>query len=173
MRISDWSSDVCSSDLLADPDGELHIFLLSVPVDACAECARHPRLPRLIVIAIARSALRSQARRHRKRLIEHHAFGIEGDHRVGKHAEVDPGTFMAVRQVRHVRHGLLIVPHAPGPPRPRIERPEGAIGAAGEYLVEVAVAVEVLQRSEEHTSELQSLMRISYAVLCLHTQNNT
>src|SRR3546814_4597615 len=25
-------------------------------------------------------------------------------------------------------------------------------------------------RSEEHTSELQSLMRISYAVLCLHTQ---
>src|SRR3546814_10451630 len=26
-------------------------------------------------------------------------------------------------------------------------------------------------RSEEHTSELQSLMRISYAVFCLHTQN--
>src|SRR3546814_4049931 len=35
-----------------------------------------------------------------------------------------------------------------------------------------------LTRSEEHTSELQSLMRISYAVLCLkkktkeHSQNN-
>src|SRR3546814_4379271 len=27
-------------------------------------------------------------------------------------------------------------------------------------------------RSEEHTSELQSLMRISYAVLCLKTKNN-
>src|SRR3546814_7759910 len=27
-------------------------------------------------------------------------------------------------------------------------------------------------RSEEHTSELQSLMRISYAVLCLKKQNN-
>src|SRR3546814_6350898 len=26
-------------------------------------------------------------------------------------------------------------------------------------------------RSEEHTSELQSLMRISYAVLCLHKKN--
>src|SRR3546814_8628271 len=26
------------------------------------------------------------------------------------------------------------------------------------------------QRSEEHTSELQSLMRISYAVFCLNTQ---
>src|SRR3546814_1328542 len=28
-----------------------------------------------------------------------------------------------------------------------------------------------VQRSEEHTSELQSLMRISYAVFCLKTQN--
>src|SRR3546814_7240422 len=27
-------------------------------------------------------------------------------------------------------------------------------------------------RSEEHTSELQSLMRISYAVLCLKKKNN-
>src|SRR3546814_5959512 len=30
-----------------------------------------------------------------------------------------------------------------------------------------------LCRSEEHTSELQSLMRISYAVFCLQTQKNT
>src|SRR3546814_6266224 len=30
-----------------------------------------------------------------------------------------------------------------------------------------AVAVELGDRSEEHTSELQSLMRISYAVFCL------
>src|SRR3546814_10372497 len=28
-------------------------------------------------------------------------------------------------------------------------------------------------RSEEHTSELQSLMRISYAVFCLKNKNNT
>src|SRR3546814_7589064 len=27
------------------------------------------------------------------------------------------------------------------------------------------------ERSEEHTSELQSLMRISYAVFCLHKKN--
>src|SRR3546814_6492397 len=39
-------------------------------------------------------------------------------------------------------------------------------------------ALEVIMRSEEHTSELQSLMRISYAVFCLkkkktkHTLNN-
>src|SRR3546814_907767 len=30
-----------------------------------------------------------------------------------------------------------------------------------------------LRRSEEHTSELQSLMRISYAVLCLQKKQNT
>src|SRR3546814_6618402 len=29
------------------------------------------------------------------------------------------------------------------------------------------------KRSEEHTSELQSLMRISYAVFCLKKNNNT
>src|SRR3546814_10654176 len=30
----------------------------------------------------------------------------------------------------------------------------------------------VIDRSEEHTSELQSLMRISYAVFCLKKKNN-
>src|SRR3546814_3404842 len=30
----------------------------------------------------------------------------------------------------------------------------------------------VFERSEEHTSELQSLMRISYAVFCLKKKNN-
>src|SRR3546814_4911190 len=30
-----------------------------------------------------------------------------------------------------------------------------------------------VDRSEEHTSELQSLMRISYAVFCLNTKNTT
>src|SRR3546814_5552655 len=36
----------------------------------------------------------------------------------------------------------------------------------------VSDAVMMLDRSEEHTSELQSLMRISYAVFCLKTKNN-
>src|SRR3546814_3111191 len=35
-----------------------------------------------------------------------------------------------------------------------------------------AVAQELPGRSEEHTSELQSLMRISYAVFCLKKKNN-
>src|SRR3546814_2126254 len=35
-----------------------------------------------------------------------------------------------------------------------------------------APAPPVRRRSEEHTSELQSLMRISYAVFCLKKKNN-
>src|SRR3546814_9934878 len=37
----------------------------------------------------------------------------------------------------------------------------------GPYAVIVGVADHHARRSEEHTSELQSLMRISYAVFCL------
>src|SRR3546814_1907321 len=44
-------------------------------------------------------------------------------------------------------------------------QPEGAAEHAAGQLGDVEHPV--LQRSEEHTSELQSLMRISYAVFCL------
>src|SRR3546814_1865548 len=40
-----------------------------------------------------------------------------------------------------------------------------AIRAAGQHTD--------IDRSEEHTSELQSLMRISYAVFCLKKKNHT
>src|SRR3546814_8889264 len=51
----------------------------------------------------------------------------------------------------------------------------------GDLVVQIEVEMPTkLSRSEEHTSELQSLMRISYAVFCLkkhrtkaHTQNST
>src|SRR3546814_4487699 len=38
--------------------------------------------------------------------------------------------------------------------------------------IDMAGTVEAVGRSEEHTSELQSLMRISYAVFCLKKKNN-
>src|SRR3546814_8639072 len=37
----------------------------------------------------------------------------------------------------------------------------------------LACGIPLVCRSEEHTSELQSLMRISYAVFCLKQKNNT
>src|SRR3546814_2217136 len=44
---------------------------------------------------------------------------------------------------------------------------------AGEDCQRVAVPDGVAQRSEEHTSELQSLMRTSYAVFCLKKKKDT
>src|SRR3546814_3992979 len=40
-------------------------------------------------------------------------------------------------------------------------------------LAYVSLSLDALQRSEEHTSELQSLMRISYAVFCLQHKRCT
>src|SRR3546814_7197426 len=52
------------------------------------------------------------------------------------------------------------------------------IAAAGAIEVAIADTIGIarpaeVERSEEHTSELQSLMRISYAVFCLKKKNNT
>src|SRR3546814_4151854 len=47
---------------------------------------------------------------------------------------------------------------------------EEILGHAGRYLGIEAARLDG-QRSEEHTSELQSLMRISYAVFCLKKKN--
>src|SRR3546814_9279804 len=46
---------------------------------------------------------------------------------------------------------------------------EGADGAADDRADRAVAAA--ARRSEEHTSELQSLMRISYAVFCLKKKN--
>src|SRR3546814_6113735 len=55
---------------------------------------------------------------------------------------------------------------------------EQAVYGAQQQLLEQQLADRIIlhvaiNRSEEHTSELQSLMRISYAVFCLKKKNNT
>src|SRR3546814_3829887 len=109
MRISDWSSDVCSSDLRV-VDG-LQGSLLQVDV---AEIVLHEAYqPNVVVDFLDSEALSGQGGR-----------------------DVD---FLAV--------------HADAP------------AACDEQVAVVERVVDL--RSEEHTSELQSLMRISYAVFCL------
>src|SRR3546814_6501197 len=56
------------------------------------------------------------------------------------------------------------------------ERLAAAGVSSGNGYGRFAEALDILsgaKRSEEHTSELQSLMRISYAVFCLKKQKNT
>src|SRR3546814_7668421 len=64
-----------------------------------------------------------------------------------------------------------------------VNRPFDLVEAGGDLPDDVADPVDILgdvarraarlARSEEHTSELQSLMRISYAVFCLKKKTNT
>src|SRR3546814_8594734 len=61
---------------------------------------------------------------------------------------------------RHLRRHARQMTRAPGAPGVR------------SFVVEAgANSIHAIIRSEEHTSELQSLMRISYAVFCLKKKN--
>src|SRR3546814_1008689 len=120
MRISDWSSDVCSSDLVA----------VARKADRRRERASHPCCQR----AVQRIATIRIAKRQRRQRDINPAGTAADRHGVGGFA----GARAAVRR----RQRLLRVERARQP------------------------------RSEEHTSELQSLMRNSYAVFCLKKKNN-
>src|SRR3546814_9027691 len=80
---------------------------------------------------------------------------------------------IAVVRVKIQAVGLPVVGFLEG----GVRHPCAGLGldAVGAVLAGGAVDVGVVERSEEHTSELQSLMRISYAVFCLKkkkTKNN-
>src|SRR3546814_1949786 len=79
----------------------------------------------------------------------------------------------AWRRVRAGRHGH-IPPHSPAAESRRAPAPEWRRSARPEHR-RAARSKCHWGRSEEHTSELQSLMRISYAVFCLNkkTKNKT
>src|SRR3546814_2020048 len=75
----------------------------------------------------------------------------------------------AVQEQRIVGHGLRLG-DAPGGGKGKLVRLADDEILKGEARVERRADVVAL-RSEEHTSELQSLMRISYAVFCLKKKN--
>src|SRR3546814_3291224 len=143
MRISDWSSDVCSSDLVdASGRGErrsLNRFLLLL--FAVATLATWAWASREFALGLALSALLVAAAMLSARwckLSLHVAFAM----------------YAAVLLVQlswlACAAGILFV-----------------AAVAWSRLVLDRHAPRDLVRSEEHTSELQSLMRISYAVFCL------
>src|SRR3546814_2427415 len=112
MRISDWSSDVCSSDLrgrdvLTKTDQFGHL-VRRYEIDECL---------------VALEQFRGVADRV-------------------DHVECNRCAALAPRKRTQVLE--------------KIAKPDASLGE---------------ERSEEHTSELQSLMRISYAVFCLKKKN--
>src|SRR3546814_10539720 len=137
MRISDWSSDVCSSDLLVK---------------------RHQRAQRV------RSELLRQDRAARpvalEGLVRHQRLvDALGAHFVRRLPERQR---LALRkQVGH-QQVVLFVERAE-----RFAEADEVAGHQPRTLVDQLVERVLAVGRSEHTSELQSLMRISYAVLCL------
>src|SRR3546814_10299950 len=123
MRISDWSSGVCSSDLLTDP-GE--VGRLTVLKHEIRNVERVSSGSKLDPVGYGPFDERSRAVQ---------IF------RASKNCSI---FFKPLR----LNEGLACI----------IKRPDHAVDQ---------VPFAFHSRSEEHTSELQSLMRISYAVFCL------
>src|SRR3546814_9622569 len=115
MRISDWSSDVCSSDLGASR-------LRACPSDPVEPAAPHPDAAFVCVASARRFAC------------------------------------VTFRQ-KTPREGHLR--------KRRNGNESGISAAAGSKDMGRAPGAVGWPRSEEHTSELQSLMRISYDVFCM------
>src|SRR3546814_5152327 len=123
MRISDWSSDVCSSDLFRREDVEVEraVAVRRRAVGRGRDCFH--------AVQADAGELRAQAA-HRDRAA---LAGVALDRDVGNALQ---------------RFGEILV------------------GEFGDILGDD-------HRSEEHTSELQSLMRNSYALFCLKTKKKT
>src|SRR3546814_4467618 len=164
MRISDWSSDVCSSDLgVALGVGQRHRARLrrdqadQALVELHAGLVHGGRLQafggkELQHIAVAHEVDRADLRDNIlgdqvDHLVEPRLARAAALHQVAQQTEQPARTRPAVVDTgRHV--------HAASP--------RASLRLA---LRRIAPAT---TRSEEHTSELQSLMRISYAVFCLN-----
>src|SRR3546814_2145958 len=124
MRISDWSSDVCSSDLPPPPRG-------FAPMKCRASTGFTPTATTPLICRCSDGT-----------------------------GSPSPAAAMPA----------IILKATDGMPRsPSLCRNKGGRSRLSENDDEGAAPAE---RSEEHTSELQSLMRISYAVFCLKQKNN-
>src|SRR3546814_3847037 len=146
MRISDWSSDVCSSDLVVGE--KLHRQAVEDRRDEGIGSVQFHRVGGLLAGARETIGVRQQ------------------DHLAA-----------ARRHLLHVGGGLLEQRPRGGADDDRHVLVDEGDGAVLHLAGGVALGVDVadllqLQRSEEHTSELQSLMRISYAVFCLKKKKN-
>src|SRR3546814_7944250 len=121
-------------------------------------------------VGIIRRQKLSALRRHRQRLTAP-AGRVDEDA-----AQIASPVAALLHAQRHALAELGKLPHlyACAERTGAKHEPEALIGIAGIGL-DIADDSEIEQRSEEHTSELQSLLRISYAVFCMkkkHTHHH-
>src|SRR3546814_1282980 len=151
MRISDWSSDVCSSDLLI-ATGVYKAREINVPGNA----AEGVIAALDYLIALNRKSFGDDVP----------AFDDGRLDAKDKHVVVIGGGDTAMDCVRTaVRQGAKSVKCLYRRDRENMPGSQREVSNAEEEGVEFVWLS--APRSEEHTSELQSLMRISYAVFCL------
>src|SRR3546814_5307691 len=97
---------------------------------------------------------------------------VGGDDAFGQHPElrhvIGPRPGPRAERVR-VGDGDLVLDHMPVVQHDRHLAAERLHRRVARMIA--ARPLRILDRSEEHTSELQSLMRISYAVFCLKKKN--
>src|SRR3546814_3275975 len=191
MRISDWSSDVCSSDLL-DGDILVHIHCyradeMATMIDLSKEfgfkiAAFHHGVESYKTAALLAAegicgalwadwwGFKMEAFdgiQENIALVDRPANGCaivhsdseEGIQRLNQEAA------KVMAHARQAGMGTITPEHAI---RWLTANPAKAMGIA-----DVTGTLEPGKRSEEHTSELQSLMRISYAVFCLKKKKTT
>src|SRR3546814_4910423 len=134
MRISDWSSDVCSSDLVDGEEVEYSdsTYMTDLLTRYAVNWLDSIDTDRPFFLYLSHKA--------------NHAEFYPAKRHAGKYADLKirypPSMFLSMTDTSTV------------------EKPAGFRGPEGPVH---------LQRSEEHTSELQSIMRISSAVFCLKT----
>src|SRR3546814_8306823 len=134
MRISDWSSDVCSSDLPLHFQGIVGEKPNFADVQEIEHSRRDGKIP----------CINGKAESN---------IGVDGVEtlvlqRIGAQLVDKADAASLLTEVQE---------YAPA-----------CLGDLMQRLMKLRTAI----RSEEHTSELQSLMRISYAVFCLKNKNN-
>src|SRR3546814_1638218 len=130
MRISDWSSDVCSSDL--------------IDVIVCTAAVPGRPAPKIISTAMVAG-------------MKPGSVIVDLAAETGGNCELtQPGETID-------SNGVTVA-------GPLDLASSGALHASEMYARNV---FNLVSRSEEHTSELQSLMRISYAVFCLKKKTKT
>src|SRR3546814_2513051 len=141
MRISDWSSDVCSSDLVAHLD-KSHITVHTYPETHPQEGIATFRAD----IDVATCGVISPLKALNYLIESFESDIVIADYRVRGFT----------RDIKGKKHYI-----------------DHKINSIQDFQAKNIKTRFEMFRSEEHTSELQSLMRISYAVFCLKKKKET